>query len=90
MSDAKFDSGCGWPSFEEGISGNVKETLDSDGRRIEITCARCGGHIGHVFHGEQFTPRDTRHGANSLSLRFRPCADMENIGHAVFAAGCFW
>jgi len=89
-SDAKFDSGCGWPSFEEWIPGNVRETLDSDGRRTEITCERCGGHIGHVFHGEQFTPRDTRHCANSLSLRFRPYADMENIGHAVFAAGCFW
>lgn len=89
-SDAKFDSGCGWPAFEEAITGNVCETLDADGRRMEITCARCGGHIGHVFHGEQFTPRDTRHCANSLSLRFRPYAEMQYIGHAILAAGCFW
>jgi peptide-methionine (R)-S-oxide reductase len=73
-SDAKFDSHCGWPSFEEAIPGTVKEIEDrSHGTvRTEIRCARCDSHLGHVFRGERMTPKDTRHCVNSLSIRLAP------------------
>ncbi len=69
-SKAKFDAGCGWPSFDENFPNAVKRLPDPDGQRVEIECANCGAHLGHVFEGERLTDKDTRHCVNSLSIRF--------------------
>jgi len=89
-SNSKFDSSCGWPSFDDEIKGAVKRNPDPDGYRVEIVCAKCDAHLGHVFEGERFTEKNIRHCVNSISLDFKEAKDIVIQKKAYFAGGCFW
>ena len=98
----KFDSGCGWPAFDDALPGMVRRLPDADGRRVEIQCSHCGAHLGHVFEGERLTAKNTRYCVNSVSMSFAPAGsekeklglalyeEVKGTGVAVLAGGCFW
>lgn len=90
VSEDKFDAGCGWPSFDAEVAGAVQKNLDEDGTRTEITCARCGAHLGHIFVGEQKTAKNIRHCVNSISMKFVAKNEKNFVEKAYFGGGCFW
>jgi len=89
-SEHKFESNCGWPAFDDEIKGAIKRVPDLDGRRTEIVCANCGGHLGHVFKGEHLTKKNLRHCVNSISMKFIPKKEDFKEDVIYLAGGCFW
>lgn len=91
-STSKFSSSCGWPSFDDAIKGAILEVPDKDGHRVEIVCANCKAHMGHVFRGEGYTAKNTRHCVNSISVNFEKKQEAKTsaLKKAYFAGGCFW
>lgn len=87
---SSFSSGCGWPSFDESLQNSVLQLQDIDGRRTEIVCARCQGHLGHVFLNEGFTAKNTRHCVNALSIEFVEDSTVCDTNEIIVAGGCFW
>ena len=88
--DNQFTSACGWPSFDDEIEDTILRLPDADGRRTEILCHRCNGHLGHVFHGEGYTKKDLRHCVNSLAVEFVTDDKVLDTEEAIVAGGCFW
>lgn len=88
--DSQFTSTCGWPSFDDEIENAILRQQDADGRRVEILCNRCHGHLGHVFQGEDYTEKDLRHCVNSLAVDFVVDEAVLDTEEAILAAGCFW
>lgn len=87
---SQFDSGCGWPAFDEAVGNHVREVADRDGIRLEIICDRCEAHLGHVFDGEHFTPKNRRFCVNTVSLDFVPSNAIVDSEEVIVAGGCFW
>lgn len=86
----KFIASCGWPSFDDEIANTIKRQFDADGRRTEILCERCDGHLGHAFSGEGYTKKNLRHCVNSLSVDFVENTSVKDTHEAIYAGGCFW
>ena len=87
---SQFLSHCGWPSFDAEIKGAIRYQPDADGRRTEILCARCDGHLGHVFSGEGYTDKNTRHCVNGLAIDFTQNEKVLDTREIIFGGGCFW
>jgi peptide methionine sulfoxide reductase msrA/msrB len=87
---SQFRASCGWPSFDDSIENVVKQQPDPDGRRTEIVCRRCDGHLGHVFTGEHYTAKNSRYCVNSLSIDFVEDLAAQDTEEAIIAGGCFW
>jgi peptide methionine sulfoxide reductase msrA/msrB len=86
----KFISACGWPSFDDELDNTIRRLPDPDGRRTEIRCNRCDGHLGHIFQGEHYTDKNQRYCVNSLSVDFANSQTINDSEEAIVAGGCFW